>query len=185
MSSHIAGAKTVLDVGSGTGKFGKMIADHLGIQVSGVDVINYSDAEIPFHVYAGKNLPFEDASFDVVLAVFVLHHCADQEHIFSELIRVARNKVVLFEDSFEYDWQRCFVRWNDFQSNILQGNIRVFKGWTKSSIRGMPMPYTFRSIPGWIDFFKKFPVKVSSMTKNYACFKTLTRVVFSLQKDIP
>ena len=73
--------------------------------------------------FDGQSLPFEDNSFDVVCVCYVLHHLAPEhaERLFAEVIRVARSRVLLLEDSMP-EWSRAYrVRnWAHLtESNIL------------------------------------------------------------------
>lgn len=68
-------AARVLDIGSGDGQIGARLAAQRGeLQVEGVDVVARPNAMIPTAHYDGYTLPFEDASFDAVLLIDVLHH---------------------------------------------------------------------------------------------------------------
>ena len=180
MKHHVSNGSTLLDVGSGNGLFGKTLQDELGVEVQGVDVVNYAEPYIPVHIYDGKKLPFPDKSFDVVCVAFVLHHCKDQEGIFSELVRVARKKIIVFEDSYYTKIQRWFTMWNDFQTNILQGGIKALKGYAKPDIVKMPIPFTFRSVHEWRSFFKGFGMKEDDFSERHSKYKPLTKVTFSL-----
>src|SRR4051812_49339942 len=63
----------VLDVGCGNG----FIAYHLsamGRSVTGVDLNATIEAPIPYAVFDGRELPFEESTFDAVIFSFVLHH---------------------------------------------------------------------------------------------------------------
>lgn len=181
IKSHLLGVQSVLDVGAGSGRFGKLLADKCGIKVEGVDVVDYLDSPIPFHVYDGKKLPFPDNSFDTVITLFVLHHCSFQEELFTEMVRVAKKKIIILEDCYETLPQHLFTLWNDYHTNILQGWIKVIKGLAKPDITKMPMPLTQRSVDGWKRFFRSYPVKLLSVDTRHANYKPLMKASFCLE----
>lgn len=91
---RFAGARSILDVGCGTGDFGRHAPD--GVAVHGVD----SDAGAV--ALAGRyetavqvdletdDLPYEDGTFDAVLAKDVLEHLMRPERLVREIHRVLR-----------------------------------------------------------------------------------------------
>lgn len=174
---------SILDVGAGSGRFGRVVQEKLGVKVTGVDICDYSDHSIPFFVYDGKELPFPDKSFDVIFFAFVLHHIErdGQEKILREACRVARKKIVIFEDSYDYFFERLFTGWNDYHTNIFQGWIKSYKGYLKGNPAEMPMPLTFRSPEGWNNFFHSYPVKVVSQEVRKMGYKPLKKVTFCLE----
>ena len=59
------------------------------------------------------NLPFEDDSFDVVIAAFTIHHVPhDPQQVVDEMFRVARHTVIIFDhiksDSSLVGWLQMF-----------------------------------------------------------------------------
>ncbi len=101
------GGLSVLDVGCGTGTTDHHLVNHVGSLV-GVDVseemLALAAEAVPgarFEWYDGEKLPFADESFDVALAICVLHHVpASGRPLFvSELHRVTRSGglVAVFE----------------------------------------------------------------------------------------
>jgi SAM-dependent methyltransferase len=181
MKSYLSSGDRCLDVGSGAGRFGNTVATALNVQVVGVDVVNYADSTIPVHIYDGKTLPFDDNSFDVIFVAFVLHHIKNQEQMMAEMVRCARKKIVVFEDTYDTFWQRLFVMWNDYQTNILQGYVKVIKGYAKKGVTEMPMALTFRSVREWQQFFNGFSVELISTALRHSGYKPLQKVTFLLQ----
>lgn len=171
----------LLDIGAGNGRFAKKVGESLDVEVVGVDVIDYSDGTIPFRIYDGENLPFPAKSFDAVFLAFVLHHTQDHEKVLREAIRVCRKKIIVFEDTYEWFWEKWFVLWNDYHTNILQGKIKAYKGFLKSDPSRMPMPYTFRTVSGWKGFFEKLSLKVESSSVRSMGYKPLKKVTFCLR----
>ena len=89
---------SVLDVGCGTGTTDRHLVSHVGSLV-GVDVseemLALAADTVPgatFEWYNGEKLPFSDESFDVAVAICVLHHVptSGRALFVSELHRVTR-----------------------------------------------------------------------------------------------
>jgi SAM-dependent methyltransferase len=100
MTEHLGkvAETSVLDVGCGTASIhGKLI--EAGVKITGVDVAS-EPLEIArkahplgrYEVFEGVSLPFENESFDVTVAVCVLHHVAahEQKALVEEMRRVTR-----------------------------------------------------------------------------------------------
>jgi SAM-dependent methyltransferase len=92
---HLAGARTVLDVGCGEGQVARLaVAEHASVTV-GVDPTAAQIAEAvrrgggPLYARSGADaLPFGDASFDAVVACLVFEHIRDVDAAISEVARV-------------------------------------------------------------------------------------------------
>jgi len=185
MGGLIKRGERVLDVGCGTGHFGGAVAERFKAKVSGVDVVDYKDAEIPHQIYDGKEIPFKDGTFDAVILAFMLHHVKHQRELLTEAIRVSKGRVIIFEDVYFSPWQYLFVIWNDFYTNILFGAIRVMKGEVGRGLLAIPMPLTFRSVKGWEKLFASFGIKVTAIKVRHAKHKPHSKALFCLEVDRP
>jgi ubiquinone/menaquinone biosynthesis C-methylase UbiE len=89
--------KKVLDVGAGTGRLALRLAQH-GAFVTALDlsgemlkVLAHKSPHIELVIGDAENLPFESASFDVVVATFLLVHLKNPARFFDEAYRVLRD----------------------------------------------------------------------------------------------
>jgi SAM-dependent methyltransferase len=96
-------ARSVLDVGTGTGLFAEAFAAR-GLVPTGVDdsdaMLELARAHVPrgtFQQAIAEALPFPDRSFDLVLLGFLLHESADPLQALREARRVARERVAILE----------------------------------------------------------------------------------------
>lgn len=178
---YIKKGDKVLDVGCGNGRFGKAVADHFGAKVSGVDVVDYAAPKIPVKLYDGHKIPHKDGAFDVIILAFMLHHVSHQEELLSEAVRVSDGNVLIFEDVYFSPWQRLFVIWNDFYTNILFGAVRVLKGEAGRGLLSIPMPLTFRSVKGWQALFARYPVAVTGLSIRHSRHKPHSKALFCLE----
>lgn len=89
--------KKVLDLGCGTGRGIKHLYDFKAAEVCGVDVSEKMIAiaqkkfkTTKFVLADSENLPFEDESFDVVTALYLIVHIGDLRKTFDEAFRVLK-----------------------------------------------------------------------------------------------
>ncbi|MSU75262.1 MAG: class I SAM-dependent methyltransferase [Candidatus Magasanikbacteria bacterium] len=97
--------KKVLDVGAGTGRLSLPLANR-GARVTALDVspkmlealfVKCSDRSSPITTIIGdaENLPFENESFDIVAAAFLIVHLKDPTRFFDEAYRVLKDGGIL------------------------------------------------------------------------------------------
>ncbi len=91
-------APAMLDVGCGVGSLHPMLRGMVG-RLSGIDVspdciaqARADNRDVDYRTLDGSSFPFDDASFDLVTAICVLHHVAPAQwaHFVNEMQRVAR-----------------------------------------------------------------------------------------------
>ncbi len=100
LSRHLAdiipGNFSVLDVGCGDGLLAREISQaRPDISLRGIDVLVRELTHIPVDRFNGKTIPCDDASFDGVLFVDVLHHSTDPMSLLREGLRVARKSIFI------------------------------------------------------------------------------------------
>ena len=102
-------ARSVLDTGCGTGRALTFLREFLpSASIRGNDPseellrIAVRDHGVPADALdccSSDNLPYEDASFDAVVATGVLHHVADPDKVVAEMLRVARFAIFISDSN--------------------------------------------------------------------------------------
>jgi SAM-dependent methyltransferase len=86
----------VLEIGSGTGhilnKLREKYRDVDGLEVDGS---SYSFGENDVTLYDGKNIPFEDDSYDMIISFHVMEHVTEFPSLMKECTRVLRDGGVM------------------------------------------------------------------------------------------
>jgi ubiquinone/menaquinone biosynthesis C-methylase UbiE len=100
---NLAGVKTVLDIGTGSGLFAENFSAR-GLAVTGIDANPEMLPAARHHAHSGafqeavaEELPFEDGSFDLVFMGLLLHETDDAQTALSEAHRVASKRVAILE----------------------------------------------------------------------------------------
>lgn len=115
----------VLDVGCGGGLLAEEFA-RLGCRVTGIDPsqpsieaarkhAGQSGLRIDYQVAAGEDLPFPDATFDVVYCCDVLEHVADVDRVVAEAARVLRPGGIYLFDTINRTFRSWLVAIKLFQ----------------------------------------------------------------------
>ena len=151
VAPFLAPRQTVLDVGAGTGFISRWLRDRVGVRPTLTDVVPYDNRErsLPFLELTDPfSVPVGDASFDVVLLLFVLHHVdrhEDQERLIEEGTRIARTRLIVMEDTPRTRVDLAFnTAWD----------------WLLNRRHGVPTPFTFRSPDQWVDAFKEHDLSI-------------------------
>jgi len=98
---HLVRAESVLDVGSGTGRVSRFLAERRpDVKVEGVEPVGALREQAQalgtvLHDASGEDLPFNDGSFDVVMSFGMMHHVPDPAPVVTEMMRVARLGVMV------------------------------------------------------------------------------------------
>jgi SAM-dependent methyltransferase len=98
IAAELGGARTVLNVGAGTGSYEPTDQRVVAIEPSETMIRQRPAAAAPLVRGVAENLPFADQAFDAALAVLTVHHWASAPAGLAEMRRVARRQMVLTWD---------------------------------------------------------------------------------------
>jgi SAM-dependent methyltransferase len=99
----------LLDLGAGEGYVTAALQRHTDIWVCAVDIGPYQRMPVPYLIYDGARLPFDDATFDTILISLALHHCADPEAVLDEALRVTGARLIILESVYRNRWERFWL----------------------------------------------------------------------------
>src|SRR5438445_12797680 len=112
-------ARTVLNVGAGTGNYEPSDRDVTAVEPSALMRAQRPAGAAPCVAATAENLPFEDQSFDAAMAFATVHHWQDPIAGLREMRRVARRVVVFTCDSSDIGrseerrvGKECRCRWS-------------------------------------------------------------------------
>ena len=116
---------TVLDVGAAEGYVGEAIASLHNSDVDLLDVVDMNRTRLPLKLYDGCKFPFEEASREVVILSYVLHHCREPDLVLSEAMRVSRGVVVVLESVDRSTVSAFLLRKLDIAANRIRSGFRM------------------------------------------------------------
>lgn len=98
LSAALGDARTVVNVGAGTGSYEPDDREVMAVEPSATMIAQRPPGAAPVVRAHAEALPFADGAFEAAMAVLSDHHWADREQGLRELRRVARRAVVLTFD---------------------------------------------------------------------------------------
>lgn len=87
----------ILDVGAGDGKIDNILMNKNNVQITGIDVLVRDKTFIPVTEYDGRTIPYHSNEKQTTMMIDVLHHTDDPERVFSEVVRVS-DEYILIKD---------------------------------------------------------------------------------------
>jgi SAM-dependent methyltransferase len=102
-------ARTVLNVGAGTGSYEPPDRDVTAVEPSALMRAQRPASAAPCVAAVAESLPFEDQSFDAAMAFSTVHHWQDPIAGLREMRRVARRVVVFTFETSDTFW--CHLFW--------------------------------------------------------------------------
>jgi len=111
-------ARTVLNVGAGTGSYEPTDRYVLAVEPSALMRSQRLPDAAPCLAGSAEHLPFDDQSFDAAMAVSSIHHWQDPIAGLREMRRVARRVVVFTHDTSDAGWGRRFWLTRDYLPEV-------------------------------------------------------------------
>lgn len=111
-------ARTVLNVGAGTGSYEPPGRDVTAVEPSALMRAQRPAGAAPCLAASAESLPFEDQSFDAAMAVSTVHHWPDPIAGLREMRRVARHVVVFTHDTSDAGWRQRFWLTRDYLPEV-------------------------------------------------------------------
>jgi DNA-binding transcriptional MerR regulator len=123
-------ARTVLNVGAGTGSYEPPGREVTAVEPSAVMRAQRPAGAAPCVAATAESLPFEDQSFDAAMAFSTVHHWQDPIAGLREMRRVARRVVVFTFDASEFGWRRRFWLTRDYLPEV----VGLVTGWSLAGL---------------------------------------------------
>lgn len=145
---------TLLDLGAAEGYVGLEIADRTGVRVTLADVQDRNRTALPYVVYDGRVLPFDDDTFDAIVLVYVLHHAESAETLLSEAARVSGGPIIIVESVYTNRLQ-CFVLSTaDRIANFVRSSGEMTR---------LSDDLDFRTFDEWVDTLEKAKFSIDAV----------------------
>jgi DNA-binding transcriptional MerR regulator len=123
-------ARTVLNVGAGTGSYEPPGREVTAVEPSAVMRAQRPAGAAPCVAADAESLPFEDQSFDAAMAFSTVHHWQDPIAGLLEMRRVAHRVVVFTFDASEFGWRRRFWLTRDYLPEV----AGLVAGWSLAEL---------------------------------------------------
>ncbi|PWU51140.1 hypothetical protein DLJ47_22220 [Micromonospora sp. S4605] len=111
-------ARTVLNVGAGTGSYEPPDRHVLAVEPSALMRSQRPADAAPCLAASAEHLPFHDDSFDAAMVVASVHHWPDPIAGLREMRRVARRVVVFTHDTTDSGWRHRFWLTRDYLPEV-------------------------------------------------------------------
>ncbi|SES19394.1 class I SAM-dependent methyltransferase [Actinokineospora terrae] len=111
-------ARTVLNVGAGTGSYEPPDRQVTAVEPSAVMRAQRPAGTAPCVAASAENLPFADQSFDAAMAISTVHHWRDPIAGVHEMRRVAKRVVVFTHDDSDAGWLQRFWLTRDYLPEV-------------------------------------------------------------------
>lgn len=95
IEAALGGARSVLNVGAGTGSYEPSDREVVAVEPSRTMIEQRPAAAAPVVQAFAEDLPFEDDGFDAAMALITVHHWSDARGGLAEMVRVARQRVLV------------------------------------------------------------------------------------------
>ncbi|PSK66431.1 hypothetical protein B0E53_01605 [Micromonospora sp. MH33] len=153
-------ARTVLNVGAGTGSYEPADRDLTAVEPSALMRAQRPAGSAPCVAAAAECLPFEDQSFDAAMAFATIHHWQDPVAGLREMRRVARRVVVFTHDTSDAGWLRRFWLTRDYLpevADLVAGRPSLDELAGAIGARVEPVPIPWDCVDGFFEAYWRRP----------------------------
>jgi len=156
--------KKVLDVGSGNGVVSQVLVNILNVDLTAIDILNYSKTDVKFiQLEKEDHFPFDDLAFDYVMFNDILHHSTIIEKLIIEAKRVGK-EILIFEE------------YPSLFNSIFDVTVNFFYS------HKMDCPLNFKTKEQWVALFDKLDLAYQSTPVSTPPLYPLKHMAFKLIK---
>ena len=156
LAALIPDGAQVLDVGCGDGALAySILQTRPDLELRGIDVLMWKQPVIRIDQFDGHVIPYDDASFDVVMFVNVLHHTEDPTVLLREAKRVTRKSILIKDHTRDGLFADATLRFMDWV-----GNIGL----------GVALPYEFWPRERWVETLEGLGLKVTAWKSDLGLY---------------
>ena len=140
----LGSAKTVLNVGAGTGSYEPADRRVTAIEPSMEMIRQRGASAAPVIQGYAEDLPFDDNSFDATMATLTVHHWADKARGLKEIRRVTRGQIVIltFDPSHRGFWLADYIPELVALDEVQMPRMTDYEAWLGSvEISAVPIPH--------------------------------------------
>jgi SAM-dependent methyltransferase len=145
IARELRDAKTVVNVGAGTGSYEPEDRFVVAVEPSDVMLRQRPPNAAAAAQAIAERLPFRDDAFDAAMAVLTVHHWSDQQAGLRELCRVARDRIVVltWDPSNEGFWltRDYFPQFLAADRTRLPPLERLLSGLADAHVITVPIPH--------------------------------------------
>lgn len=123
LEAALGDARSVLNVGAGTGSYEPAGRDVTAVEPSAVMIEQRPAGAAPVVEARAESLPFADNSFDAAMAIITVHHWDDPAAGLAEMRRVARERVVVLTFDAPAIAEMWLVR--DYVPGLLETHLEM------------------------------------------------------------
>ncbi|GHJ48339.1 hypothetical protein Cs7R123_56810 [Catellatospora sp. TT07R-123] len=153
-------ARTVLNVGAGTGSYEPVDRDVTAVEPSATMRAQRPADAAPCIAATAESLPFQDRSFDAAMAFATIHHWQDPVAGLRELRRVARRVVVFTCDTSDAAWLHRFWLTRDYLPEVgglVSGRPTLDELADAIGARTEPVPVPWDCVDGFFEAYWRRP----------------------------
>lgn len=157
ITPYVRDGSCVLDFGCGNMYTAmKLLEFRPELTITGVDIVadqnldlEKMDPRLRFVQSSGLRCPFDDNTFDHVLALACLHHTDHPEKYLEELRRLVKagGTIIIAEEMYINMLDKWYIQGSDYLLNKLK--------------EGIPVPLNFRSHSHYLGVFRELGLKVT------------------------
>ena len=160
ISAALGDARTVLNIGAGTGSYEPTDRDVTAVEPSALMRAQRPAGAAPCVAAAAESLPFEDQSFDAAMAFATIHHWPDPLAGLREMRRVARRVVVFTHETVASEWLGRFWLTRDYLpevADLLVGRPSLTEQARVIGARVEPVPVPWDCVDGFFEAYWRRP----------------------------
>jgi SAM-dependent methyltransferase len=151
-------ARTVLNVGAGTGSYEPPDRDITAVEPSAVMRAQRPEGAAPCVAATAESLPFADGSFDAAMAFATVHHWRDPIAGLREMQRVARRVVVFTCETTERSWRGRFWLTRDYLHEVAASRVGLATRLARAiDARMEPVPVPWDCSDGFFEAYWRRP----------------------------